>query len=197
MVGCQWVFKYKTDKHGNLQKCKARLVVCGNQQQNYNLPTWATTLAITSLRILLAVTARFNLETLQLDTGNAFVHADLDETVFMRMLLGYLQSGKVLKLNKALYNLRWLLLLWQQKLTNKMKKLGFEEIPQELCIVQKDGIIGFFYVDDIVFAFKKDWDDEVKKIIESLSQTLIIKVVDELKWFLRLHVIRNRIKRWC
>ena len=35
-----------------------------------------------------------------------------------------------------------------------MKKLGFIKILQESCIVQKDGIIGFFYIDDIVFAFK-------------------------------------------
>ena len=195
MLGCQWVFRYKTDKHGNLQKCKAKLVVCGNQQRNHNLPTQATTLAITSLRILLAVAAKFDLETLQLDAVNAFVHANLDETVFMRIPPGYLQSGKVLKLNKALYGLRRSPLLWQQKLTNKMKKLGFKEIPQEPCVVQKDGIIGFFYVDDIVFAFKKDRDDEVKKIVESLSQVLTIKVVGELKWFLELHVIHNRPKR--
>ena len=68
----------------------------------------------------------------------------------MRMPLGYLQSGKVLKLNKALYGLRRSLLLWQQKLKNEMKKLGFKKIPQESYVVQKDGIIGFFYVDNIV-----------------------------------------------
>ena len=44
VLGCQWVFRYKTDKHGNLQKCKARLVVCGNQQRNHDLSTRATTL---------------------------------------------------------------------------------------------------------------------------------------------------------
>ena len=90
MLGYQWVFRYKTDKHGNLQKCKARLVICGNQQQNHDLPTQATTLAITFLHILLAIAAKFNLETLQLHAVNTFVHADLDETVFMRMLPGYL-----------------------------------------------------------------------------------------------------------
>ena len=195
VLGCQWVFKYKTDKHGNLQKCKARLVVCGNQQRNHNLPTRATTLAITSLHILLAVTAKFDLETLQLNAVNAFVYANLDKTVFMRMLPGYMQSGKVLKLNKVLYGLRRSPLLWQQKLTNKLKKLGFREILQELCVVQRDGIIGFFYVDNIVFTFKKDRVDEVKKIVESLSQALTIKVVGKLKWFLGLHVICNRTKQ--
>lgn len=45
----------------------------------------------------------------------------------------------------------------------------------------KDGIIGFFYIDDIVFAYKKDRADEVKWIVESLQQRLTIKVVGELK----------------
>lgn len=149
VLGCQWVFKYTTDKHGRLQKCKARVVVCGNQQKHHDLPTRATTLAITSLRILLAIAAKFDLETLQLDAVNAFVHADMDETVFLRMPPGYSENGKVLRLNKALYGLRRSPLQWQQKLTREMTKLGFKEIPQEPCVVQKDGIIGFFYVDDI------------------------------------------------
>ncbi len=141
VLGCQWVFKYKTDKHGWLQKCKASLVVFGNQQKRHDLPTKATTLAITPLRVLLAVVAKFDLETLQLDEVNAFVHVGLDETVFMRIPHGYGKQGKVLKLNWALYGLRQSSLLWHQKLTDKMKKLGFEEIPQEPCVVQKNGII--------------------------------------------------------
>ena len=76
-----------------------------------------------------------------------------------------------------------------------MKKLGFEEIPQESYVVQKHGIISFFCNDDIVFTLKKDRADEVKKIIESLSETLTIKIVVELKWFLGLYVICNHTKR--
>ena len=100
------MFKYKTDKHGNLQKSKVRLVVCDNQQQNHHLPTKTTTLAITSLHTLLAVIAKFDFETLQLNAVNVFVYANLDEIVFMKMLSGDMQSNKVLKLNKALYGLR-------------------------------------------------------------------------------------------
>ena len=81
-------------------------MVCGNQQKRHDLPTRATTLAITSLRVLLSLVAKFDLETLQLDAVNAFVHADLDETVFMKMPPGYGEQGKALKLNRALYGLR-------------------------------------------------------------------------------------------
>lgn len=60
---------------------------------------------MTSLRVLLAIVAKFNLETLQLDAVNAFVHVDLDETVFMHMPPGFSKNGKVLRLNCALYGL--------------------------------------------------------------------------------------------
>jgi len=74
VLSSMWVFVYKTDKHGYLQKCKARLVVCGNQQVRGDLPTRATTLASTAFRTLMAVTAKFDLETIQMDAVNAFVH---------------------------------------------------------------------------------------------------------------------------
>ena len=67
------------------------------------------------------------------------------------------------------------------ELTKEIKKLEFKEILQEPCIVQKDGIMGFFNIKDIVFTFKKDWADEVKKIVETLSETWTIKIIGELK----------------
>ena len=64
ILSLMWVFIYKTDKHGYLQKCKARLIVCGNQQVRDNLPIRATTLASTAFRTLMAITAKFDLETI-------------------------------------------------------------------------------------------------------------------------------------
>jgi hypothetical protein len=40
ILDCMWVYIYKFDKHGRLQKCKARLVVRGSSE------TYATTLAV-------------------------------------------------------------------------------------------------------------------------------------------------------
>jgi hypothetical protein len=83
VLGSHWVFLYKLDKHGRLLKCKARLVIRGDQQKECHLLTRATTLATTSLRVLQATTAKFDLETLQIDAVNAFVHAEIDELVFI------------------------------------------------------------------------------------------------------------------
>ena len=195
ILGCHWVFVYKTDKHGRLTKCKSRLVARGDQQKECDLPTRATTLATTSLRVLLAMVAKFDLETLQMDAVNAFVHADLDEVVYMRMPPGFSQPNKVLRLNKALYGLRRSPLLWQTKFTTALKDLGFTEVPQEPCVVIKGGIICFFFVDDIVFAFRKKDHKEVKGITSSLKETFTMKDMGELKWFLGMHVMRDRTKR--
>lgn len=62
-------------------------------------------------------------------------------------------------------------------------------------MMQKHGIICFFYVDNIVFAFKKDQRDKVEKIVALLSKMLIIERKEELKWFLKLHIIYNHWKK--
>jgi Reverse transcriptase (RNA-dependent DNA polymerase) len=186
---------YKTDKHRRLLRCKARLVVLGNQQRNCDLPTRATTLAMTSLRTLLAIVAKFDLETLQMDAVNAFVHADLDELVYMRMPPGFSSPGQVLRLNKALYGLRRSPLLWQTKFTSALKDLGFTEVPQEPCVVINNGILCFFFVDNIVFAFRKKDKCHVDQAVKALKKIFTMTELGELKWFLGMHVIRDRSKR--
>ena len=193
MLKCQWIFKYKTNKHGELLKCKTRIVMCDNQQHQSELFTRATILAITVLRILLALIARFNLEILQLDAVNAFVHAFLDEVVFMRMPLGYEEQKKVLWLNKALYDLKRSSLLWQRKFTDVLRRLGFTEIPQEPCIVVRRGIIIFFFVDDCVIIFSENKRNEIMAATNELAKKFIINIIGELKWFLKMHIIRNRL----
>ena len=86
----------------------------------------------------------------------------------MHMSPRYGKNGKVLRLNKVLYGLWRSLLLWQQKLTNELKKLSFQKISQKPCVVQKNGIIGFFYVDNIVFTYKKDQKNKVDRVVELL-----------------------------
>src|SRR4029077_4128853 len=103
--------------------------------------------------------------------------------------------GRVLRLNKALYGLRRSPLLWQTKFTATLKDLGFTEVPQEPCVVLKGGIICFFFVDDIVFAFRKKDKEKVAHTVTSLKETFTMSELGELKWFLGMHIIRDRSKR--
>jgi Reverse transcriptase (RNA-dependent DNA polymerase) len=78
--------------------------------------TYAATLAARSFRTFMAIAARFDLELKQYDAVNAFVHASLDEEIYIRKPPDYRNDGKILKPNKALYGLRRSPLLWQKAL---------------------------------------------------------------------------------
>jgi len=97
--------------------------------------------------------AQFDLELIQYNTVNAFVNAELDEDVFMEMPPGYRKYGRVLHLKKALFGLRKSPLLWQRLFKKTLTEIGFNPIPYKPCCLSQDGIIVFFYVDNIVFTY--------------------------------------------
>ena len=81
------MYVYKFDKHGRLLKCKARLVVRGDQQQrDVSEDTYAATLAGRSFRTIMSIAAREDLELKQFDAVNAFVHARLNKEGTRRCL---------------------------------------------------------------------------------------------------------------
>ena len=130
-----------------------------------------------------------------MDAINAFVNCDLDEVVYMRLPPGFKKPGKVLLLNKALYRLRQSPLLWQKKLTDVFVNLGFELVPQEPCVAIKGGVIVFYYVDDIVFVYRKQDKPVAVEAINSLKKQFDMTDCSKLKWFLGIHVLRDRQRR--
>jgi len=55
----------------------------------------------------MAITTKFDLETTQIDTVNAFIHYDLNKVVYIKLPPGFNKGkkDKVLRLRKALYRL--------------------------------------------------------------------------------------------
>jgi hypothetical protein len=79
----------------------------------------------------MAITAKFNLEIIQIDTVNAFVHCNFNKVIYIRLPPGFNKgkTDKVLYLRKALYGLQQSPLLWQKNFTSLLNKLGFKEVP--------------------------------------------------------------------
>ena len=127
-----------------------------------------------------------------MDAVNAFVHCDLDEVVYMRMPPGFEKTGKILRLQKALYGLRRSPLLWQRSLTNSLEQLGFNKVPQEPCIMKKGSVFVFFFVDDIIWAYKRSDSSIAKEAIKGLKSSYRIEDLGEPKWFLGIHILRDR-----
>ncbi|OAQ57580.1 polyprotein [Pochonia chlamydosporia 170] len=190
-----WVFKYKFNKHGYLQKFKARICVRGDLQQLGSKETYAATLAGRSFRILMAITAKFDLETRQLDAVNAFTNSVLDEDVYVQFPDGYRRRGWVLKLLRALYGLRRSPLLWQKDLTAAFEKLGLRQSQEEPCLFTNSWLTIFFFVDDIVLLYRARHQDAADKFIVKLKTQYEMKDLGELKWFLGIRVLRDRAAR--
>jgi len=79
---CKWIYRKKDDIPGvEDPRCKARLVVKGfNQKEGiYFNEIFSHVVRHTSIRVLLAFVALFDLELEQLDVNTSFLHGELEE----------------------------------------------------------------------------------------------------------------------
>ena len=130
---------------------------------------YAATLVERLFRTVMAIAARFDLELLQYDAVNAFVNAALDKEVYIRMPPSHRKPRTVLKLTKALYGLRRSPLLWQRTLSQALRKLRFKPVPHEPYAFAYKGILIFFYVDDIMVAFRSTQRPEALETMRQLG----------------------------
>ncbi|RVX08383.1 Retrovirus-related Pol polyprotein from transposon RE1 [Vitis vinifera] len=111
-----------------------------------------------TVRTFLVVVAAKNWNLHQMDVQNAFLHGDLDEEVYMKMLPGFASSSsrKVCKLRKSLYGLRQVPRCWFAKLAESLKKFGFQQSSSDYPLFTfRDGIVQMnilVYVDDLIIS---------------------------------------------
>lgn len=126
-INCKWVFKTKRDSDGMVQKYKARLVIkgCARKKGIDYEETFAPVVRYGSIRYLIALASKFNLEINQMDAVTAFLQGDLDQEIFMTQP-EYLGDGtnKVCRLNKSLYGLKQASRVWNQKLDAALTSFG-------------------------------------------------------------------------
>ena len=110
-IGCKWVLRKKLKPDGTIDKFKARLVAKGFKQKidvDF-FDTFSPVTRITSIRLLIAVAAIYDLKIHQIDVKTTFLNGDLGEEIYMDQLEGFVEFGqesKVCKLIKSLYGLK-------------------------------------------------------------------------------------------
>ena len=103
------LFAWKVDKDDIIEKLKTRLVARDFRQVHTVdfLETYTPTSAASSVKLFVAIAVKNYWELRQLDAKQAFIQADLDFNVFMKLPDGCGdKSGKVVKLNKSVYGLK-------------------------------------------------------------------------------------------
>ncbi|KAH9659018.1 hypothetical protein KPL70_023705 [Citrus sinensis] len=110
-IGNKWVYKVKRDGNDQVERYRARLVVKGYAQKegiDFN-EIFSPVVRLTTVRIVLAMCAIFDLHLEQLDVKTAFLHGELEEEIYMLQPEGFVETGKenlVCRLNKSLYGLK-------------------------------------------------------------------------------------------
>ena len=92
------------------------------------LETFSPTANAASMRLLVSLACKYNLELLYWDIDQAFVQSELDHEVFMKLPPGCgSMSGKVVRLNKSLYGLKQASRTLYKRLVSDLKRIGFEQ----------------------------------------------------------------------
>lgn len=198
LVECKWMFKKKIDQE-NKMCYRARLVAKGYTQReglDYD-ETFSPVIRYSSLRLLLALSLKLDLEVTHLDVKTAFLNGNLQETVFMCQPEGFITKGnenKVCLLTKAIYGLKQSSRAWYQKVNEVLVKLGFKKSNYESCIFIKRKnnslVIVALYVDDfIVLSNDKKETDFLKK---HLTSNFEIKDLGEIKLCLGMRIRKEK-----
>jgi hypothetical protein len=182
----------KRDADGRVVKYKARLVARGDQQTEELSfeELFAPTAAGASFRTLCAVAAQRSLHMQQLDVSTAYLNADLLSDVFIRLPpeLG----GEIWRLKKALYGLRQAAKQWNEKLSEALLLLDYQQSLADPCLftktIQGKSVYVLFHVDDAVVVGEKE---DVNQAIADLGTHFDIKKLGEVSTFLGIQVTRE------
>ena len=126
---------------------------------------YAATLAIRTFRALMALTAAFDLEIIQVDAINAFLNSEIDEETTVECPEGFKIPGKVLLLLKALYGLKQAPQLWYNHLTRTLKRLGLQEVPGTNYVLTNESIILFYYINDIMILYRLENEPQAVRLL--------------------------------
>jgi transposase InsO family protein len=197
-IPVKWVYKVKKDASGQFERFKARLVVKGFKQQegiDYT-EVFAPVSKFSTVRALLAKAAAEDLELHQLDIKTAFLHGELEETIYMEQPTGYEEgpAGAACKLNKSLYGLKQAPRAWYTRLNKELEIFGFVPSladPSLFTLESKTSTVYLLiYVDDILIAGKDK--DKVNYIKEELLTRFEGRDLGEVTSFLGINITRER-----
>lgn len=223
VIGSRIVLRNKYASDGNLERRKARVVAQGFTQRAgidfYD--TFAPVARLSSLRLLMSLAAKFNLNVSQLDVTTAYLNGIIDTDIFMetpkflnemlerivqeesdvklvkqaRTMLDDLQDcNKVCKLQKAIYGLRQSGRQWHIELDKNLRNIGLAPTNADPCVyVEKEGMtFVLVYVDDILIVSNSI---EKERFIKSkLSQAFKIKDLGPAKYCLGIEIRQEEDK---
>lgn len=197
-IDCKWVFRRKSDAHGNPGEYKARLVAKGFSQRqgfDYN-ETYSPVAKLTTFRIILAVANENDWILHQMDVKTAFLNGNLNEEIYMKQPEGFAKGNLVCKLNKSLYGLKQASRMWNERFHTFVTKLGFRRSEYDYCFYIDESkqakMYILLYVDDLLLVGNDL--EQINSTKSRLSTEFEMKDLGELGHFLGMNIERNKSK---
>jgi hypothetical protein len=147
VIGCKWVFKTKGTR-------KARLVIKGYRQKHgidYH-ETFAAVSRMDSVRCIIASAVLRGWKLHQFDAVTAFLHGDVDSSIYMELPEGFEEPGYVCRLRCSLYGLKQTPRIWYQCVHRVLASHGFTMAQSDNCVFYKSHCVVCVYVDDFLVA---------------------------------------------
>ena len=132
---------------------------------------------------MLAIAAELDYEVLMLDVQTAFLNADVEEEVYVKMAPGYETYDKsrvpfVVKLKKSFYGFRQSPKNWFGTMDDHLSNIGFRSLKSDPCIYmfedKTDTAILTLHVDDIfLLGNNKQLLDKLKKQLRAFYLRIV------------------------
>ncbi|KAK1432035.1 hypothetical protein QVD17_08921 [Tagetes erecta] len=199
VIRCMWLFRHKFKPDGNLDRYKARLVVNG-KSQTVGIDcadTFSPVVKPATIRTVLSIALSRGWAINQLDVKNAFLHGNLEETVFMHQPPGFVDPSRpnfVCRLRKSLYGLKQAPRAWFTRFSTFLTSHGFKGslCDTSLFIYQSGDQVAYLllYVDDIILTASSP--TLLSHFIQLLSTEFSMTDMGALHHFLGITVTRDR-----
>jgi hypothetical protein len=129
----------------------------------------------------------------QLDVQNTFLHGILEEEVYKKQPLGFMDSNFLsyhCKLDKALYGLKQAPRIWYSRLSDKLQSIGFRPSQVDISLFHyRKGsmvILLLVYVDDIIVVSSSF--ATIQALLQDLQGDFALKDLGPLHYFLGIEV---------
>ncbi|KAI1000225.1 hypothetical protein K3495_g7973 [Podosphaera aphanis] len=193
-VTAKIVLALKRGEDNKIIRYKARLVARGfTQKHGVDFEeTFAPTIRLDALRIILAIAAKEKWKIYQMDVVTAFLAGDLNDEVYIKMP-GHMipRFGRYARIIKSLYGLKQAARVWYLLFAEFVTSVGFSCLPTDQTIFINNttkAIIGI-HVDDLLITGSNNM--ELQRLKQQLESRFKMKDLGIARYILGIRITRN------